>query len=117
MRALTKSSNELKKMKSMNGIAGSMLGAGIDMSLGQKPDKRLADSLGNMFGSVVQAAINSELDSSFNDISRTIAMANGGRIPSREIGSGMNIGKELENISQMHFQSHFRIQQLKYYKT
>ena len=95
LRALTKSSNDLKKMKSMNGIAGSMLGAGIDMSLGQKPDKRLADSLGNMFGSVVQAAINSELDSSFNDISRTIAMANGGRIPSREIGSGMNIGERI----------------------
>ena len=95
LRALTKSSNDLKKMKSMNGIAGSMLGAGIDMSLGQKPDKRLADSLGNMFGYVVQAAINSELDSSFNDISRTIAMANGGRIPSREIGSGMNIGERI----------------------
>ena len=95
LRALTKSSNDLKKMKSMNGIAGSMLGAGIDMSLGQKPDKRLADSLGNMFGSVIQAAINSELDSSFNDISRTIAMANGGRIPSREIGSGMNIGERI----------------------
>ena len=58
-----------------------MFGAGIDMSLGQKPDRKLATSLGNTFGSVIQAAVDAELDSSFNDISRTIAMANGGVVP------------------------------------
>lgn len=95
LRALSKSSSDLKKMRSLNGVAGGMLGAGVDMALGQKPDRKLANSLGNMFGSVVEAAINAELNSSFNDISKSIAMANGGVVPSREIGSGMNIGERI----------------------
>ena len=95
LRALVKSSTDLKKMRSLNGVAGGMLGAGVDMALGQKPDRKLANSLGNMFGSVVEAAINAELNSSFNDISKSIAMANGGVVPSREIGSGMNIGEKI----------------------
>jgi murein DD-endopeptidase MepM/ murein hydrolase activator NlpD len=95
LRALVKSSTDLKKMRSLNGVAGGMLGAGVDMALGQKPDRKLANSLGNMFGSVVEAAINAELNSSFNDISKSIAMANGGVVPSREIGSGMSIGEKI----------------------
>jgi hypothetical protein len=95
LRALTKSSADLKGMKSMQGIAGDMFGAGIDMALGQKPDKKLADSLGSMFGSVIGAAINAELDSSFGDISKAIAMANGGVVPSRNIGSGISIGEKI----------------------
>jgi murein DD-endopeptidase MepM/ murein hydrolase activator NlpD len=95
LRALKKSSEDLKKIKSMNGVAGGMLGAGVDMALGQKPDRNLANSLGNMFGSVVEAAVNAELNSSFNDISKSIAMANGGVVPSREIGSGMSIGEKI----------------------
>jgi|688.fasta_scaffold125732_1 hypothetical protein len=95
LRALVKSSTDLKKMRSLNGVAGGMLGAGVDMALGQKPDRKLANSLGNMFGSVVEAAINTELNSSFNDISKSIAMANGGVVPSREIGSGINIGERI----------------------
>ena len=95
LRALTKSSADLKGMKSMQGIAGGMFGAGIDMALGQKPDKKLADSLGSMFGSVIGAAINAELDSSFGDISKAIAMANGGVVPTRNIGSGISIGEKI----------------------
>jgi muramidase (phage lysozyme) len=95
LRALRKSSEDLKKMRSLNGVAGAMFGAGIDMSLGQKPDKKLAASLGNTFGSVIQAAVDAELDSSFNDISKTIAMANGGVVPSREIKGGMSIGEKI----------------------
>jgi hypothetical protein len=65
------------------------------MALGQKPDKNLANSLGDMFGSVVAAAVNAELNSSFNDISKTLGMANGGVVPSREIRSGMSIGEKI----------------------
>jgi len=95
LRALTKSSIDLKKMNSMHGVTGGMLGAGIDMALGQKPDKKLSNSLGSMFGSVVAAAVNAELDSSFNDISKAIAMASGGVVPSREIKGGMSIGEKI----------------------
>ena len=95
LRALKKSSDDVKKMRSLSGVAGGMLGAGIDMALGQKPDRKLANSLGNMFGSVIEAAVNAELNSSFDDITRTIAMANGGMVPFREIGSGMSIGEKI----------------------
>jgi len=37
-------------MRSINGLAGAMFGAGIDMTLGQKPDKKLAKSIGDVFG-------------------------------------------------------------------
>ncbi len=95
LRALRKSAEDVKKMTSLNGLAGSMFGAGIDMALGQKPDKKLAKSIGDVFGSVVQNAVNAELSSSFGDISKTIAMANGGVVPTREIGSGLSIGERI----------------------
>jgi hypothetical protein len=95
LRALKKSSEDVKKMSSINGLTGAMFGAGIDMTLGQKPDKKLAKSIGDVFGSVVQNAVNAELNNSFGDISRTIAMANGGVVPTREIGSGLSIGERI----------------------
>lgn len=95
LRALKKSSDDVKKMRSINGLAGSMFGAGIDMSLGQKPDKKLAKSIGDVFGSVVQNAVDAELNNSFGDISKTIAMASGGVVPSREIGRSLSIGERI----------------------
>ena len=95
LRALKRSSEDVKKMRSINGLTGAMFGAGIDMSLGQKPDKKLARSIGDVFGSVVQNAVNAELSNSFGDISRSIAMASGGVVPTREIGSGLSIGERI----------------------
>jgi hypothetical protein len=95
LRALKKSSEDVKKMRSVNGLAGSMFGAGIDMALGQKPDKKLAKSIGDVFGSVVQNAVDMELNKSFGDISKTIAMAGGGAVPTREIGRSLGIGERI----------------------
>ncbi len=95
LRALRKSSDDVKKMRSINGLAGSMFGAGIDMALGQKPDKNLSRNLGNIFGSVIASAVDMELNNSFGDISKTIAMANGGVVPSREIGKSLSIGERI----------------------
>jgi len=95
LRALKKSSEDVKRMRSLNGLSGAMFGAGIDMALGQKPDKKLATSLGGMFGSVIQTAIDAEMNNSFNDITKTLAMANGGVVPSREIGRGLSIGERI----------------------
>jgi rare lipoprotein A len=95
LRALKKSSEDVKRMRSLNGLSGAMFGAGIDMALGQKPDKKLATSLGGMFGSVIQTAIDAEMNNSFNDITRTLAMENGGVVPSREIGRGLSIGEKI----------------------
>jgi hypothetical protein len=95
LRALRKSSEDAKKIKSINGLVGSMFGAGIDMALGQKPDKNLSRNIGNIFGSVISSAIDMELNKSFGDISKTIAMAGGGVVPSREIGRQLSIGERI----------------------
>jgi murein DD-endopeptidase MepM/ murein hydrolase activator NlpD len=98
LRALRKSSDDVKRMRSINGLAGSMFGAGIDMALGQKPDKNLSRNLGNIFGSVIASAVDMELNNSFGDISRSIAMANGGTVPSRQIGKSLSIGERIGNF-------------------
>lgn len=95
LRALKKSSEDVKRMRSLNGLSGAMFGAGIDMALGQKPDKNLSASLGSMFGAVIQTAIDSELNNTFGDITKTIAMAGGGVVPSRELKSNMSIGERI----------------------
>ena len=95
LRALKKSSEDVKKIKSINGLVGSMFGAGIDMALGQKPDKNLSRNIGNIFGSVISSAVDMELNKSFGDISKTIAMAGGGVVPSREIGRQLSIGERI----------------------
>ena len=82
-------------MRSLNGLSGAMFGAGIDMALGQKPDKNLSTSLGSMFGAVIQTAIDSELNNTFGDITKSIAMAGGGVVPSRELKSNMSIGERI----------------------
>lgn len=95
LRALKKSSEDVKKMKSLGGLPAAMFGAGIDMSLGQRPDRNLANSLGGIFGSVIQSAVDAELNSSFGDISKSLGMANGGVVPSREIGNKLSIGERV----------------------
>jgi murein DD-endopeptidase MepM/ murein hydrolase activator NlpD len=95
LRALKKSSEDVKRMRSLNGLSGAMFGAGIDMALGQKPDKNLSTSLGSMFGAVIQTAIDSELNNTFGDITKSIAMAGGGVVPSRELKSNMSIGERI----------------------
>lgn len=95
LRALRKSSEDAKKIKSINGLVGSMFGAGIDLALGQRPDKNLPKNLGNIFGSVISSAVDMELNKSFGDISKTIAMAGGGAVPSREIGRQLSIGERI----------------------
>jgi len=95
LRALKKSSEDVKKIKSLGGLPAAMFGAGIDMSLGQRPDKNLANSLGGIFGSVIQSAVDAELNSSFGDISKSLGMSNGGVVPSREIGNKLSIGERV----------------------
>jgi murein DD-endopeptidase MepM/ murein hydrolase activator NlpD len=44
---------------------------------------------------VIQSAVDAELNSSFGDISRSLGMANGGVVPSREIGNKLSIGERV----------------------
>lgn len=110
LRALKNSSKEVKKIRALEGLPGAMFGAGIDLALGQKPDKNLSRDLGNIFGSVIQSAVDSEVNASFLNISETLGMANGGFVPStREIRSNMSlgerIGKRISSILTLSIQS------------
>jgi len=92
LRALVKTSNDLKQIKSLNGLPAAMFSAGVDMTLGQKPNKDLPNQIGNTFGSIVESSINAELSSLFGQISKTLTLAEGGYItPSRTLDeSGVN---------------------------
>jgi len=98
LRALIKTSNDLKQMKSLNGFPAAMFSAGVDMTLGQKPSKDLPNQIGNTFGSIVESSINAELSSLFGQISKTLTLAEGGSITApRKLNEGgvNNIGKKI----------------------
>ncbi len=104
VRLLKKISNAVKKNDNiLNGLPAAMFGAGIDMTLGQKPDKNLSVDVGNMFGSLIQTSVNSEVSKLFVDVSNILTRAEGGTIPSsRNLKlDNLDIGKKVGNeISQ-----------------
>jgi hypothetical protein len=98
LRALVKTSNDLKQMRSLNGLPAAMFSAGVDMTLGQKPNKDLPNQIGNTFGSIVESSINAELSSLFGQISKTLTLAEGGSITAQrklDEGGVNNIGKKI----------------------
>ena len=104
VKLLKKASKAVKKNDNvLNGFPAAMFGAGIDMTLGQKPDKNLSVDIGNMFGSVIQTSVNSEVSKLFTDVSSILTRAEGGTIPSsRNLKvNNLDIGKKVGNeISQ-----------------
>jgi len=104
IKLLKKASKAVKKNDNvLNGLPAAMFGAGIDMTLGQKPDKNLSVDIGNMFGSVIQTSVNSEISKLFTDVSSILTRAEGGTIPSsRNLKlDNLDIGKKVGNeISQ-----------------
>jgi len=106
IKLLKKASRAVKKNDNvLNGLPAAMFGAGIDMTLGQKPDKNLSIDIGNMFGSIIQTSVNSEISKLFTDVSSILTRAEGGTIPeSRNLklnNSNLDIGKKVGNeISQ-----------------
>ena len=104
VRLLKRASRAVKKNDNvLNGLPAAMFGAGIDMTLGQKPDKNLSVDIGNMFGSVIQTSVNSEISKLFTDVSSILTRAEGGTIPaSRNLKlDNLDIGKKVGNeISQ-----------------
>lgn len=80
VKKLEKSSQEVKKLP-LDWVA-SIGGAFIDMTLGQRPDKKLASDVAKSFGSFVDTILNNQVTTSTGQISKAlVGMAEGGSVP------------------------------------
>lgn len=93
LRALKKTSTSLKKLP----LFGNLMGASIDLAMGQRPDKRLLQNVANSFGSFIQGVIDNNITASLGEISGMISgLAEGGIVPrsiQNQESYGMSIGK------------------------
>ena len=88
LRALKNTSSSLKKIP----LFGNLMGASIDIALGQRPDKNIFKSVANSFGSFIQGVIDNNITSTLGDVMHTIAgLAEGGVVP-RTIMENQNTG-------------------------
>jgi muramidase (phage lysozyme) len=80
-------------------MIGGLMGASLDLVMGQKPDANVFKRIGNGFGSLIQSAIDSETSNTISNIQKEIVgLANGGIIPrtlSTEQNIGMKIGERI----------------------
>jgi uncharacterized protein YcfJ len=99
VKALEKTSNDVKKLP-LDWMA-SIGGAYIDMTMGQRPDKKLASDIGKSFGAFVDTVINNEVTASTNQITKAlVGMANGGSIPQNDIERNQISKKVEKNIEE-----------------
>lgn len=95
LRVLKNTSSYLKGVSVLNGSLGSIMGASVDLAMGQKFDKKTIKSIGDQFGFAIQNMVDNQVTMSLGDISKQIAMANGGVVPSRRIGGGLSVGSKV----------------------
>lgn len=87
VKSLEKTSKDVKKLPL--DWASSIGGAFIDMTMGQKPDKKLAVDIGKSFGMFVDTVINNEVTATTGQITKAlVGMANGGSVPANLLERG-----------------------------
>lgn len=96
LRSLKTTSQTLKQIPLLGGI----MGAAVDMAMGQRPDRNVYSSFGNAIGTLIQNAIDNQSSLSSRDIARTVyAMASGGSVPfSGRDEIGYQIGSEISSL-------------------
>ena len=97
LRVLKDTSSYLKGVSVLNGSLGALMGASVDLAMGQKFDKRLAKQIGDQFGFAIESMIDSQVTNSLSDVSRQFAMANGGVVPTRRLRGG-GIAESISSI-------------------
>lgn len=91
IKVLETTSDNVKKVPLLNGI----MGASVDLAMGQKPDRKTYKQIGDGFGYLIQNAMDAEVASSMSDIrSQLIGLAGGGVVP-RTLRSDENIGMKI----------------------
>lgn len=80
VKQLEKASTEVKKLP-LDWVA-SLGGAFMDMTLGQKPDRKVSSDIAKSFGSFTDTLLNNEISLATNEITKAlVGMANGGSVP------------------------------------
>lgn len=76
-------------------MIGGLMGASLDLAMGQKPEPSVFNKIGMGFGSLIQSAIDSETNNTLGNIQKeVVALASGGVIP-RTLSSDENIGMKI----------------------
>ena len=83
--ALVQSSIVAKENKSLNGVVGSLIGTGIDLTLGQKPSSKTIDEISNTLSTFVQASMQMEMDKTVQSVKDLFTMQEGGAVPARTL--------------------------------
>jgi hypothetical protein len=88
---LETTSESLKKVPLLGGI----MGASIDLTMGQKPDSGVFKKIGYGFGALVQNAIDAETSNTISNIQKEIVGLAGGGVVPRTLSTGENIGMKI----------------------
>jgi hypothetical protein len=93
---LEKTSKNLKEIPMLGGL----MGASIDLVMGQKPEKSVFQKIGYGFGALIQNAIDSQSSQTIESIQKQIVGLAGGGVVPRTLSSNENIGMKIgEQIS------------------
>ena len=88
---LETTSESLKKVPLLGGV----MGASLDLVMGQKPDTNVFKKIGYGFGALVQNAIDAETSNTIGNIQKEIiGLAGGGAVP-RTLSTGQSIGMQI----------------------
>jgi hypothetical protein len=88
---LETTSKNLKEVPLLGGI----MGASVDLAMGQKPDANVFRRIGYGFGALVQNAIDAETSNTIGNIQKEIVgLAGGGAVP-RTLSTGQSIGMQI----------------------
>ena len=88
---LETTSESLKKVPLLGGV----MGASLDLVMGQKPDAGVFKKIGYGFGALIQNAIDAETSNTIGNIQKEIVgLAGGGAVP-RTLSSGGSIGMKI----------------------
>ncbi len=101
VKQIEKASTEVKKLP-LDWVA-SLGGAFIDMTMGQKPDRKVASDIAKSFGSYTDNLVNNEISFTTGQITKAlVGMANGGSVPdSFDSEQRKSVSKNVEkNIEQ-----------------
>ena len=79
--ALVSSSKIAKENRAVNGVVGSLIGTGIDLTLGQKPDSRSIKQISETLATFVQASMQMEMDKTVESVKNLFTFNEGGSVP------------------------------------
>ena len=76
-------------------LLGGIMGASVDLAMGQKPDASVFRRIGYGFGALVQNAIDAETSNTIGNIQKElVGLAGGGSVP-RTLSTGQSIGMQI----------------------